>query len=61
MKVPILKDEKNIGFQNSFFKDLIQNGVLEKNTRRNSKTPRTDYSKIDTIKAQMTSRKIRIQ
>ena len=30
MKVPILKDEKNIGFQNSFFKDLIQNGVLEK-------------------------------
>jgi len=30
VKVAILKDENNIGFQNNFFEDLIQNGVLEK-------------------------------
>lgn len=59
MKVPILKDEKIIGYQNNFFKDLIQKWASrEKLTEEIIKKCKLTILNIDTVNAQMASAKI---
>lgn len=59
MKVPILKDEKIIGYQNNFFKHLIQKwSSREKLTEEILKKCKLIILNIDTVNAQMASAKI---
>jgi hypothetical protein len=59
MKVPILKDEKIISYQNNFFKDLIQKwSSRDKLTEEILKKCKLTILNIDTVNAQMASSKI---
>ncbi len=59
MKVPILKEEKIIGFQNQFFKDLIKKwGLREKLSEEIVKKCKLTILNIDTVNEQMASTKI---
>lgn len=62
MKVPILKDEKIIGFQNHFFKDLIQKwSSREKLSDDVLKNYASTILNIDIVEQKMASAKINMK